>query len=153
MNTWRQKSQKDLITYRATNTKNFEAPFDTKRFAQMDFILANNQWKNSVKNVNAFVGTPFESDHKVLECNIEVKMAKKKERDNGNKLARYWKPEEEEREKYNEEVTVKLKEIETNGCADIPTEISNILQTAASNCLNKIPEEIKQDYITKEAWS
>ena len=57
----------------------------------------------------------------------------------GNKLARYWRPEEEEREKYNEEVTVKLKEIETNGCADIPTEISNILQTAASNCLKKKP--------------
>ena len=77
MNTWFQKKNEDLVTYRTTYRAWFSPPFDFEHFAQMDYVLAKNQWKNSVINVDSKVSTPFESDHKEMEATFRVKLAKK----------------------------------------------------------------------------
>ena len=53
VNTWFQRTQSQLVTYRSPHTQNFNNPTDASNYAQMDYLLAQNQWKNSVKNVDA----------------------------------------------------------------------------------------------------
>ena len=38
--------------------------------------LLQGLWKHFVKDLNTYVGTPFESDHKVLEFNIKDRIKK-----------------------------------------------------------------------------
>ena len=52
MNTWFEKAQKYLITFRAVGNEDFKPPYTTKRFGQLDYIMAKKQWKNTVEDVN-----------------------------------------------------------------------------------------------------
>ena len=100
MNTWKQKCQEDMITYRNTETKDFSPPFSLHRYAQMDFVLATEQWKNAVHNIHTITGMPFESDHKIVLCATEIKLAAQQKKQN-TKVERYWKPDEEQKLEYN----------------------------------------------------
>ncbi len=64
VNTWFQRTQSQLATYRSPHTVDFSNPADASNYAQMDYLLAQNQWKNSVKNIDAKTGSAVESDHK-----------------------------------------------------------------------------------------
>ena len=45
INTWFCKEPSKLVTYRNVTTQNFEAPYTTAKFGQLDFILVNQRWK------------------------------------------------------------------------------------------------------------
>ena len=63
MNTWFEKPMKRLATYRSPTTPDFSKIPDMSSFAQMDFILIGERWRKAIRNCNAKVGAPFESDH------------------------------------------------------------------------------------------
>lgn len=95
-NAWFEKSEKDLVTFRSTQTQSFDEPLSTDRFAQMDFVLYKDQWKNTCQNVDASTEMPFESDHKAMTTTTCLKLRKKdKVKENKHTAMRYRKPDEE----------------------------------------------------------
>ena len=44
-NTFFQKAEDHLVTYQAVGITNWTAPWDSSKFAQMDYIVVNNKWK------------------------------------------------------------------------------------------------------------
>ena len=96
MNTWFEKSIEKLVTYRSPNKSNFNPPFDMNNFAQMDFVLINKPWKNSIKDIEARIPSAFDSDHQPITIEMQVKLANKKHKIIQDKPKRYRKPTEEE---------------------------------------------------------
>jgi hypothetical protein len=63
MNTWFQKSQEDLLTYRPPGIKDFNEDIDTSNYAQIDHIAAKKSWRNTIKNIRNIKHTLLNSDH------------------------------------------------------------------------------------------
>ena len=124
-------------------------------YAQMDFILAQQNWKNSVQNIDTKVGAPFDSDHKILFAEVRKKLARKKKKKE-ELLVRYWKPEEKEnnneREKYNQEIMRRAAEVDWDNVEDASLQFAETLKEAAFHTLAGISPEIKNDYISRETW-
>ena len=52
MNTWFEKPTPKLATYRSTTTTHFDlSGVNTATHAQLDYILINDTWRNSIKNI------------------------------------------------------------------------------------------------------
>ena len=76
MNTWLQKDNNKLITYKTPHRAFFKPPFDFEHFAQMDFALVRQPLENSIEDINAEDNSPFESDHRPLAMTCSPKLAK-----------------------------------------------------------------------------
>jgi len=151
MNTWFEKSQKDLITFRTPSRKYFTHQYDFEHFAQMDFVLCNKQWKNTIKDVNAKIGVPFDSDHKALETEISVKLAKK-EREKIEKPKRYFKPDDDQYEMYNGILSNKVDQADWQNMEEPIKEWTRLINEAAFETLMEVPPKVKQPYITAKSW-
>ena len=82
-NTWFQKNQEDLLRFRNTDTvafQIFQPLYTNARLAQIDYVLTNKPWKNSVKSVHTTAHATIESDHKLLVAKLEMKLAIKEKR-------------------------------------------------------------------------
>ena len=99
-NTWFQKNQEGLLTFRNTDTTAFQPPYTNARFAQIDYVLTNKPWKNSVKSVHTTAHTTIASDDKLLVAKLETKLAIKK-KEKIVQAPKYRKPTEEQLRTYN----------------------------------------------------
>ena len=96
-NTRFQKTQTDLITYRSVGTEHFEGNPTITDYAQCDFILQNQPWKNACMNTCAKEGMATNSDHKMLITSAKSQLAKRKKQqqthlsDIGNPPRSKWK--------------------------------------------------------------
>ena len=77
-NTWYQKSLSKLVTYRNVAAPNFQGPYTTDRYAQLDYVLINQRWKNCIQNVETNDQHAVSTDHKLLVAEAKVKLAKRK---------------------------------------------------------------------------
>ena len=50
-NTWYQKSLPKLVKYRNVAAPNFQGPHTTDRYAQLDYVLIYQRWKNCIQTV------------------------------------------------------------------------------------------------------
>ena len=132
-----------MCTYRSPHRENFSPPYDTSNFAQMDFFLVNEAWKNSIQNIETKDGTPFESDHKAILVTTKIKMAKKKKKQEEDTPKRYRKPNSEQLKEYNTEIRKVIAEYDKDAKEINFEEWANTLKEAAEATLVEIPKEQK----------
>ena len=69
-------------------------PYDTKRFAQIDYVLVPPKWRDAIENIETTSKLAIESDHKMIIADFKIKLGRKKtekiERPKG-----FYSPEEE----------------------------------------------------------
>lgn len=151
INTWFEKTPDKLVTYRSPNKPDFRPPYTLDNYAQMDFLLAQDKWKNSCRDAETKLGAAFDSDHKALLTIIQQKLASQKKEEQEH-IKRYRKPNEEEMLQYNKEISQRISEIQTN-CEEPFKELANIMKLSADIALTEIPKEQKKPYITSTTWS
>ena len=71
MNTFFQKTDEKLITYRAPGVHTRE-PWTRGRFETLDFVITADRWKNTVKNVEADHTANIHTDHFPLTTTINI---------------------------------------------------------------------------------
>ena len=54
--------------------KDWKAPWHLHKYAQMDYILINNEWKNAITNVSTTYVHTVETDHKLMMANVKFKL-------------------------------------------------------------------------------
>ena len=107
--------------------------------------------ENTIKDINAKVGIPFESDHKAMEVEATVKLAKK-ETNKEEKPKRFFKPEEEQLEMYNGILSNKVDQVDWQTIEEPIKEWTRLINDAAYETLMEAPSKIKQPYISAKSW-
>jgi endonuclease/exonuclease/phosphatase family metal-dependent hydrolase len=92
-----QKEPEHQVTFKEPVSRGFKAPWLPNNYAQIDYVLTPNKWKNTVKNVQSEPLWTFNSDHLFLSTRIKIKL-KAKAKTNKPKHTKYYKPEEEEQQ-------------------------------------------------------
>src|SRR5688572_32069994 len=77
MNTWFQQPKRRLYTWTSP---------DGKYRNQIDYILINKKWKNTIRDVRTKPGADCGTDHKLLVATLKIKLKKLKR---GNRLTTY----------------------------------------------------------------
>ena len=77
-NTWFKQPIEKLATFRSVGVKAFEPPYATNRFAQIDFITAQQGLKHRVEDVTTTDEVAVETDHKLLRSQINYNLGKKR---------------------------------------------------------------------------
>ena len=77
MNTQLWKPPKKLLTYKekcAQQEDNLDIgpPYDAHKYAQLDYWLAGDAWRSTIKDAQSRKDIFFDSDHFVLECRIMI---------------------------------------------------------------------------------
>jgi len=153
-NTWFIKPQRDLVTYRSVATKDFRENLTTEKYAQLDYIMVQQIWKNTITNIHTTDATAIASDHKLIVATVRIKLANKK-KPKTEPCPKYWKPTQEQAEAYNEEVrrrTAEWRQQQNNEDEDKMEIWTNICKEAAAETLTKKDPKIKKPYISKETW-
>ena len=157
MNTWLEKPVHKLATYRGPTTQQFSNHnINTDTHAQMDYIMINDTWKNSIQNVDSIQTTLLDSDHALIIADLKVKFATKKKawrlKQQTNK---YRQPKNVQQASYNSEVQRQLQDEIAKPTWDPALafeSFSGISQKAADKCLTKIPVSMKKHYLTEKTW-
>ena len=134
-NTLYSKSQDELYTY--------ISPEGEK--AQIDFILYNKKWCNSIKNAGVDVKAGIYSDHRPIVATLHTKLAKPFKPEIKN---RYQTPNEEQKRAFNSEIHC----LGHNHWQDHKTVIES-LKTAAEKHFQKVNPLIKKSYISEQTWT
>jgi hypothetical protein len=83
MNTWFEKPTPKLTTYHSTTTTHLDlSGVNTATHAQLDYILINDTWRNSIKNIYNIHETLLDSDHALVVADMHVRFASKNKRQN-----------------------------------------------------------------------
>ena len=143
-NTFFKKNDDKQISYRDP-TAVHGPPWPKERFYQLDLLLTQEKWKNSVKNVETDTKCNLYTDHYPLICTIQTKLAKTLQRQ--IKL-RFTNSCEDDIKELNTYFTSKLDPQNlTHG------HFTETLYDAAKNTLPQKNKEIKQSYITDQTWN
>ena len=73
-NTWFQKPDKQLITFREVGTDPHTPTTDTSKYNQLDYILCRHPFKNSILNVQSDMSMWQHSNHYPLSAHIHVRL-------------------------------------------------------------------------------
>ena len=156
MNTWFSKPRPKLATYRAPTALFFESSnIDVNKFAQIDYILINRQWRNAVQDVEHIHHTLLDSDHALLIAKIKVKLADKRKIYTKTRN-KFRDPTDNELCKYNQLFQQGISQHISNGTwltKDKGDIIANAAINAAYKSLTKIPAHQKKDYISERTWN
>ena len=151
-NTWKQKAQEQLITWRGSNKNDFAPPFHHTDYGQMDFLLLNRPWKSAVTNITSFPHLKLDSDHKLVLADVHVKFAKK--RDPTTEMTpKCYPPTHTEIATYNKGISEILTTGSDNGENIITLQKwSELLTQAMSDSFTPMPKEQRKDYIARTTW-
>ena len=150
-NTWYQKSLSKLVTYRNVAAPNFQGPYTTDRYAQLDYVLINQRWKNCIQNVETNDQHAVSTDHKLLVAEARVKLAKRKKA-HVCSHPKFRQPSELQIQEFNKLVTEKVHTQNFPLSQDPFAEWANILIGAALTCFTPIPPQQRKPYISDTAW-
>ena len=150
-NTWFPKEPSKLVTYRNVAAPHFQGPFTTDRYAQLDYILINQRWKNSIHNVETSNSHAISTDHKLVIAEATVKLAVRTKGQECRSL-RFRKPTEEQIRHYNELVSQKVQTQDFQDNPDPFAAWAHILIDSALACFPTIPPQQRKPYISDIAW-
>ena len=68
-----EKPPEKLATLSLRGKNNKGGPYNATNYAQIDYIMANDKWKNSITNVEADEASPIPTDHAPLLAKLKVK--------------------------------------------------------------------------------
>ena len=148
-NTFFHKPDEQLITYKAVGVQRWLPPWTLHKYAQMDFILINDKWKNSVTNVFTSHVHAVDTDHKLLIADIRFKL-KSKKHDFISTAPRYRNPSQQQLIDFNQGVSDRIAQ---QGCSSLGfQEINDILTSQAKSSLPRRPPQQKKEYISASTW-
>ena len=146
-NTFFQKPDEQLLTYKAVGVQRWLPPWTLHKYAQMDFILINDKWKNSVTNVSTSHVHAVDTDHKLLMADIRFRL-KCKKRESISRAPRYRNPSQQQLIDFNQGVSDRLAQhgrSSTNVHLGFQ-EINEILTSQAYSTLPRHPPQQKKEY-------
>jgi hypothetical protein len=73
-NTSFQKSDEELVTCKAVGVKFWQPAWLLHKYAQCDFVLVNNKWKNAVTDVTTTQVHAVDTDHKLVIASVHFKL-------------------------------------------------------------------------------
>ena len=73
-NTLFPKQPQGLITYRLDKTIGNTPPYDSKRYATIDYFLTHNKWRNMICNIHSDIQAGIDTDHFPLLMTIRIKL-------------------------------------------------------------------------------
>ncbi|KAI5742530.1 hypothetical protein M8J77_008273 [Diaphorina citri] len=140
-NTWFKHHKRRLYTWKR--------PGDTKRF-QIDYILINDRFKNSIKNAKTYPGADVRTDHTLLAAEIRTRMKQLKKKPTCKK----WNTEKlrtREAEQYQSEIEEHLLNVapRENVKEEWNTIKDTILEALEKN-VGKKTARTKKEWITQE---
>ena len=152
MNTQFRKPPEKLLTYKekcAQQEDNLDIgpPYDAHKYAQLDYWLAGDAWRSTIKDAQSRKDIFYDSDHFVLECRIMIKGLYHKTH-NKERTVRFYKPNVERWKNYNMHIQHAIKR--DSLCLQ---SLSALLQEAADKHLEKIPHDKKKSYISRGTWA
>uniref|UniRef100_A0A8D8R6E3 Craniofacial development protein 2 n=1 Tax=Cacopsylla melanoneura TaxID=428564 RepID=A0A8D8R6E3_9HEMI len=140
-NTWFQHHKRRLYTY-----KN---PGDRNRY-QIDYILTNQRYKNSIINVKTYPGADVDSDHNLLAAELRTRLKHVKKKANCKK----WNTEKlrsNEVEQYQSEIEEKLKDIiSQDGVKEEWNVMKDTILDSLEKHIGKKTERTRKEWITQE---
>ena len=74
MNTFFPKPDHKKCTYKDVTTDGFKSPWTPDRFAQIDFVLAPNTFRNSITDVESRPDIAINSDHAIVTAAVRLKL-------------------------------------------------------------------------------
>ena len=158
-NTWFQKPVPQLATYRGTTTQSFDLTrTNVSTHAQLDYMLINDKWKNSITNVVNIHETLLDSDHALILADMHVKFAsrnKPKDSFHGSHTPKFRTPNEEQRRHYNLLVQQGITEAKQNGSWTASSSfetLARILLSAGKSSLPSFSSRQKKDYLSEQTW-
>uniref|UniRef100_A0A8D8UAM4 Craniofacial development protein 2 n=1 Tax=Cacopsylla melanoneura TaxID=428564 RepID=A0A8D8UAM4_9HEMI len=140
-NTWFKHHKRRLYTWKR--------PGDTMRF-QIDYILINDRFKNSIKNAKTYPGADVHTDHTLLAAEVRTRLKHIKKKSTFKK----WNTEKlktSEAEQYQSEIEEKLMNIAPQECVKEEWNIvkDTILESLEKN-IGKKTARTKKEWITQE---
>uniref|UniRef100_A0A8D8TDU0 Craniofacial development protein 2 n=1 Tax=Cacopsylla melanoneura TaxID=428564 RepID=A0A8D8TDU0_9HEMI len=140
-NTWFKHHKRRLYTWKR--------PGDTMRF-QIDYILINDRFKNSIKNAKTYPGADVHTDHTLLAAEVRTRLKHIKKKSTFKK----WNTEKlrtSEAEQYQNEIEEKLMNIAPQECVKEEWNIvkDTILESLEKN-IGKKTARTKKEWITQE---
>ena len=134
-NTFGNQHQDELYTY--------TDPVGEK--AQLDYLLINKKWYNSIQNVKVDQHAGIYSDHRPIIAQIRTKLAKPY---NICPPPRYKKPSDEQQIEFNKYISANItEEIKFDF-----EQVNQVFTKAAENCFEKANPLIKKSYISQNTW-
>ena len=127
-NTFFQKSDEQLVTHKAVGVKHWSAPWQLHKYAQMDYVLINNRWKNAIRNTYTSFVHAVDTDHKLLVANVKFKLKANPPKSHPQNMKLH-KPDRLQLAQYNASVTQ---------FHPIPTCLLNNLMTFCSKAQRKL---------------
>ena len=157
MNTWFEKPTPQLATYRAAATTFFDLTrTDTRTHGQLDYILMNEPWKNTIKNVSNIHETLLDSDHALLIADMQVRLAAKgKRKVTNNMTPKFRQPSDTEHQRYNLLVQQKIEHLKQNGSWNAIQGfdlLAQILVETGKATLPTISPLQKKHYLSHGTW-
>ena len=154
-NTFFNKANEHKCTFKDARTDGFKAPWTPDRFAQLDFILAPQRWKNAVLDVHSYTNIAFNSDHAVVVADMRLKLRKHKSRGKAAQNAkRFFQPTDAQLQRYNQQVhsqfifkTGTLDEKLSNCCRFVSQ-----LHKAALEIFDEKHVVQNRDYLSRYTW-
>ena len=144
MNTWFHKPAEHQITFREPSSQH-EPPWVPSRFAQIDFVLAPNRWKNTIQDVTSRSNTFTDSDHYIVTADCRVKLMSRSKAD---RTPRYRPPTPREKLSFNSFIAESLRVLSEPEVACI----MQIIQSAAKNCFTEFPNRQRNAHISDRTW-
>lgn len=153
-NTMFEKPEGDLITHRAVGTKEFNAPWDMHKYAQLDYILVNDQWKNAVLDAGTTTLNTIDTDHKLLVADVRVKLRKQPPQ-NIDRSMKFHTATPEHKQAYNEHIRGILNERSGASTTEQPVNFDVLNDTYTKAAKQRLPvkhPEQKRAYISESTW-
>ena len=139
------------MTFRSTTTSHFHKELTHQSYSQIDFVLINRPWRNAVKDYSTTDRTIIDSDHKLVTCKIDRKLAKK-QAERPDRIPKYRTPTEERKREYNLQIRTIIEQDEHRGQDASFTDFAQIMLQAAQKQLTPVPREQKKPYISENTW-
>ena len=103
MNTFFPKPDHKKCTYKDVTTDGFKSPWTPDRFAQIDFVLAPNTFRNSITDVESRPDIAINSDHAIVTAAVRLKLKAQAPRKK-DPVIRYFPPTSGQQVTYNERI-------------------------------------------------
>ena len=152
-NTFFQKPQEQLVTYRAVGVKKWEPPWQLHKYAQMDFILVNHKWRNAIKNISSTYIHAVDTDHKLLLAEVQFKL-KAKPFCPAPPAVRYRTPTKQQLVDFNDDIRAMLAQPPSSSKMNCPSldSLNCAMKASADATLLHIPPAQKKPYISQSTW-
>jgi len=144
-NTFFQKPAQQQITFREAGADH-APPWSPDKFAQLDFFLAPQRWRNCVQDVASQSHCFIDSDHYLIVARVQIKL--KKPQPKAVQRYKFRVPDVGQINSYNQYISHCLSQKPDNTMSDF----LNAMKDASNTKFDPIPLTQRRSYISQHTW-